>query len=91
MLSHYLRHAGAIPWGMFKELNLEHSLEALYLGGNKFTVNTIPGAVSEMVHLKELGLDGLGFTGKRSKSDDQSSQNESIDLLFPSCRSHTIF
>ena len=44
---------------MFHGLVQKQSLRKLYLGGNKFTVTTIPAIVSTMENLVELSLSGL--------------------------------
>jgi hypothetical protein len=49
---------------MLRSLVQEHSLRNLNLGGNKFTVDTIPEIVGTMTKLKALGLNELGYTGK---------------------------
>ena len=55
---------GEIPWEMLHELVQGQSLRKLHLGGNKFTVTTIPPIVSTMSNLVELSLYGLGYTGE---------------------------
>ena len=57
--------AGEIPWQMFHDLVQNHGLRQLSLGGNKFTVTTIPPIVATMTNLEVLSIYGLGFTGTR--------------------------
>jgi len=54
---------GEIPWEMLHGLVQQQSLRKLDLGGNKFTVTTIPAIVSTMENLVELSLSSLGYTG----------------------------
>jgi hypothetical protein len=49
---------------MLRALVQEHSLHTLGLGGNKFTVDTIPEIVGTMMKLEALDLSELGYTGK---------------------------
>ena len=51
---------------MLKALVQDHSLRNLYLGGNKFEVDTIPEIVGTMTNLEELDLGYLGYTGNMS-------------------------
>jgi hypothetical protein len=53
---------------MLRTLVQEHSLRGLYLGNNKFTVDTIPEVVGTMMKLEALDLSGLGYTGKSGTS-----------------------
>ena len=53
---------------MLRALVQEHSLRMLYLGYNKFTVDTIPEVVGTMTKLEALQLSGLGYTGKSGTS-----------------------
>jgi hypothetical protein len=53
---------------MLRALVQEHSLRKLYLGYNKFTVDTIPEVVGTMTKLEVLNLGGLGYTGKSGTS-----------------------
>jgi hypothetical protein len=53
---------------MLRTLVQEHSLGRLYLGGNKFAVNTIPDIVGMMTKLEALDLSDLGYTGKSGTS-----------------------
>ena len=62
--SNFIRFLGEIPWEMLRALVQEHSLRRLFLGNNKFTVDTIPEVVGTMTKLEELGLGELGYTGK---------------------------
>ena len=59
---------GEIPWEMLRALVQEHSLRRLFLGNNKFTVDTIPEVVGTMTKLEALDLEGLGYTGKSGTS-----------------------
>jgi Leucine-rich repeat (LRR) protein len=56
--------SGEIPWELLRTLVQEQSLRKLYLGGNKFTVDTIPEIVGTMTKLEALNLNRLGYTGK---------------------------
>jgi hypothetical protein len=49
---------------MLHALVQEHSLRKMYLGGNKFTVDTIPEIVGTMTKLVSLDLSNLGYTGE---------------------------
>jgi hypothetical protein len=64
---------------MLRALVQEHSLRKLYLGDNKFTVDTIPEVVGTMTKLEALDLGGLGYTGKSGTSPVMSL----ITSLFP--------
>jgi hypothetical protein len=66
--SNFIRFLGEIPWEMLRALVQEHSLRKLYLGRNKFTVDTIPEIVGTLTKLKELDLEKLGYTGKSGAS-----------------------
>ena len=66
--SNFIRFLGEIPWEMLRALVQEHSLRKLYLGNNKFTVDTIPEVVGTMTKLEALHLSGLGYTGKSGTS-----------------------
>ena len=74
--SNFIRFLGEIPWEMLRALVQEHSLRRLFLGNNKFTVDTIPEVVGTMTELEALDLNGLGYAGKSgtppvmSRSDD---------------------
>ena len=46
-----------------KTLVQDHSLRELYLGGNKFDVDTIPEIVGTMTNLEGLDLSELGYKG----------------------------
>ena len=66
--SDFVRFVGEIPWEMLRALVQEHSLRQLFLGDNKFTVDTIPEVVGTMTKLEALDLRGLGYTGKSGTS-----------------------
>jgi hypothetical protein len=66
--SNFIRFLGEIPWKMLRALVQEHSLRQLFLGDNKFTVDTIPEVVGTMTKLEALDLRGLGYTGKSGTS-----------------------
>jgi hypothetical protein len=69
---------------MLRALVQEHSLRNLYLGVNKFTVDTIPEVVGTMTKLEALDLRGLGYTGKSGTSPVMSSVHiASIFVIFP--------
>ena len=62
--SNFIRFLGEIPWEMLRALVQEHSLRKLFLGNNKFTVDTIPEVLGTMTKLEVLNLSKLGYTGK---------------------------
>jgi hypothetical protein len=53
---------------MLKTLVQDHSLRKLYLGNNKFEVDTIPEIVGTMTNLEELDLQG--YTGNMPLPDE---------------------
>jgi hypothetical protein len=66
---------------MLRTLVQEHSLGYLYLGHNKFTVDTIPEIVGTMTELKALGLNELGYTGKSGTPPVMSRSNNQDPFL----------
>ena len=55
---------------MLRTLVQEHSLRKLYLGSNKFTVDSIPEIVGTMTKLEVLNLSELGYTGEWDTTSD---------------------
>ena len=60
---------------MFYDLVQNHGLRKLLLGGNEFTVTTIPPIVATMTNLEELAIDYLGFTGTQLDVQTSSQLN----------------